>query len=220
MPCIWSLSFGTEPVPLRLCVWLEYLLTKPRTGRFTIPTLVLLMLLIVLSAGPSRETLLPWLLFILTVMSFITVGVDEALPYLRRTNDDDNRSMRLGSERSTTVSTRPLPSNPRSQDPNDLRFITGPPSQVASRCSGSEGSSGINLHDVRGSVRPYWDESIRRFWRSQDVHVVPGSIPIEPSVQTMDIDQALDSQLSGISDDLDSGLSTRPFLHEPVQRSD
>ncbi|KAL2124778.1 hypothetical protein VTJ04DRAFT_1143 [Mycothermus thermophilus] len=142
-----------------------------RTGRFTIPILLFLMLPIVLTAGPSRESLLPWLPFILTVMSFITVGVDEALPYLRRTNDDDSRFMRLESGRSTTVSTRPPPSNPRSPDPSDFRF-TGPPSRAVSRCSGSEASSGVNLHSVQGVVRPSWGVSTLSFWQSQDAHEI------------------------------------------------
>lgn len=221
MLCIWNLSFGTEPVPIlatALSPTNRIFTDKLSTGRFTIPILLFLMLPIVLTAGPSRESLLPWLPFILTVMSFITVGVDEALPYLRRTNDDDSRFMRLESGRSTTVSTRPPPSNPRSPDPSDFRF-TGPPSRAVSRCSGSEASSGVNLHSVQGVVRPSWGVSTLSFWQSQDAHEVPRAIGTEPPTQTMGIDQDLEPELTGTSDDLDSRLSTSSLLHNLVQRS-
>ena len=143
-----------------------------RCGRFTAPVALLVLLLVVLFAGPTKKELIPWIPLFFTSSSLITVALHEfsrhfrirwrpqfledgTLNVIADTWSDPSYRARLICD---NVGCRP-PSESLRHDP--IFFERHGPS---SDCTRRTGDSDIALTDVEGRCRSDWDPRALSFF--------------------------------------------------------
>ncbi|KAL2271123.1 hypothetical protein VTJ83DRAFT_494 [Remersonia thermophila] len=156
---------------------LLHLPTFIRVGRFTVPVAICLVLLFILCGRyPSND----WLPFLLTAISLITVGVDEAFGSLGlwgppvvagdgsrepMPTETDRSALR---SRSTTMTRSTIPSI-EAPDllgepcPADLMHM-GPSSQLAFSVSGSDNATSTRLSHISGKCQSDWGSEVMQFF--------------------------------------------------------
>ncbi|KAK4218185.1 hypothetical protein QBC37DRAFT_7188 [Rhypophila decipiens] len=145
-----------------------------RFGPYTAPPALLLLLLAVLPAGPSRKDLIPWLPLFIVSCSLGTVAVDKASKHLRlrrgselMADDFSGVAIDSWSENSfRTVSDRQGRRTPsQSNRLHPLYFGRFGPSSQYSYQARSE--SDITLGGVIGQPRPSWDAQTQGYFETE-----------------------------------------------------
>ncbi|KAM7194305.1 hypothetical protein V8F20_008052 [Naviculisporaceae sp. PSN 640] len=185
-----------------------------RFGPYTAPAGLLLLLLAVLFAGPSRKDLVPWLPLFIVSCSLVTVAIHEASEDLRRRrrsgliqHELSGVSIDSWSEDSfRTASTRYGRRAPSQS--NRLHSIyfghNGPSSHYS--CPTRSGSD-ITLGDVIGQLRPTWDAQTQGHFDTEAADIF-----LDPAGQIhAEVDRAMAPEQDQTSD-FQSHRSDHPLL--------
>lgn len=190
------------------------LLTVFRFGPYTVPIALLLLLLAVLPAGPSRKDLIPWLPLFIVFCSLGTVAIDKASNNLRLRRGGEFVPDELSgvSFDSWSDHTFPTASDRRGRRPpsqsnrlHPIYFGRYGPSSQYSHPSRSE--SDITLGGVVGQIRQTWDTQTRGYFDTGAADVA-----LEPTGQVQaDVMRSMEPEEDQFSES-QSNLSDHPLL--------
>ncbi|KXX82842.1 hypothetical protein MMYC01_200552 [Madurella mycetomatis] len=186
-----------------------------RFGPFTAAAALLLLLTAVLSAGPSRKELIPWLPIFIACLSLITVAIHKISQHMGPRRLSVNAEDDFSGVSIDTLSGRSIRSAPSQRAPppvlessllNSLYFtMPGPPSRTSHR-TGTTGTE-LSLSSVAGQIQPDWDPRIQAYFA--------GEIRQEQPLEHSNADPSADADSDSDSDS-DSESETvearRPLL--------
>ncbi|KAK4147703.1 uncharacterized protein C8A04DRAFT_24251 [Dichotomopilus funicola] len=161
-----------------------------RLGLYTIAVALVLLLVAVLAAGPSREDLIPWLPLFIASSSLVTVVMSKISRHFNPcpglANAESSTEYEFSGVSTDTLSDRSfrtLSSLPRPQSAfestrlDDLYFDRHGPTSVASGRTGT-GLTDITLSSVEGRYQPHWDARTRSLF--MEGFTLPGQDAMEP----------------------------------------
>ncbi|KAK4172487.1 hypothetical protein QBC36DRAFT_314771 [Triangularia setosa] len=174
--------------------------TEPfiRCGPSTAPVALVLLLLVVISSGPSRKDLVPWLPLFVTAWSLVTLMISKhmatASQHLSISADYPFTGVTIGTE--TERSFRSMSSHDRRQPEfetnrqNPLYFERhGPSSRYSQRTNTI--SSDISLSSVPARLQDHWDDHTRAYFDDQEMQELPRNLP-EPTLPRTQREQESD----------------------------
>ncbi|GAB1310346.1 hypothetical protein MFIFM68171_00556 [Madurella fahalii] len=143
-----------------------------RFGPFTVAVALVLLFGAVLSAGPSRTELIPWLPLFIACLSLITVAIHKISQHMgpRRlsvTSEDEFSGVSIDTLSGRSIRTASSQRGPlpvlESNRLDPLYFtMPGPPSRTSHR-TGTTGTE-LSLSSVTGQVQADWDARIRDYF--------------------------------------------------------
>ncbi|VBB72404.1 Putative protein of unknown function [Podospora comata] len=160
--------------------------TEPfiRSGPSTAPVALVLLLLVVIAAGPTRKDLVPWLPLFVTAWSLVTLMINKhmatASTHLSISADYPFTGVTIGA--ATERSFRSMSSQDRRQPQfesnrqNPLYFGRhGPPSRYSQRTSTM--SSDISLSSMPAQRQEHWDPHTQAFFDNQEMQELARDLP-------------------------------------------
>ncbi|KAJ4297101.1 hypothetical protein N0V88_004018 [Collariella sp. IMI 366227] len=179
-----------------------------RYGPFTAAAALIILIVAVLSAGPSRKELIPWLPVFIASLSLITVAIYEVSQFhglrpLSFAVEDEFSGVSIDtwSERSyRTLSTQPGPQPLFESNRLDrLYFVHNGPASRSSHRTGTAATD-ITLSGVAGQCQPHWDPQTLSHFRGDTL------LPEEEDMQEPHARIASPGQENSPKPDLDMAM--------------
>ncbi|KAK4199093.1 hypothetical protein QBC40DRAFT_85930 [Triangularia verruculosa] len=188
-----------------------------RCGPSTAPVALILLLLVVFSAGPSKKDLVPWLPLFVTAWSLVTLMINKHMVMASHhlSISADYPFAGVSTDRATEYSFRSMSSQDRNQTEfesnrhNPLYFGRHGPSSRYSQRTGTF-SSDISLSSVPARLQEHWDDHTMAYFDDQEMQELPREIP-EPSLPRTRRDQESDPDTESVT----QALETDSFLLGP-----
>ncbi|KAK0729071.1 hypothetical protein B0T21DRAFT_385190 [Apiosordaria backusii] len=159
-----------------------------RCGPFTVPVALILLLVVVVSSGPSKKDLVPWIPLFVTAWSLVTIMINKhmAMASHQLSISADYPFTGVTTDAATEHSFRTISSQERHQPAfesnrqNPLYFARhGPSSRYSQRTNTF--SSDISLSSVPARLQDHWDDHTRAYFDDQEMQELPQDFP-EPTL--------------------------------------